>query len=131
MNHEDFLNQMKEMIDDLKAMSTDFGLSNTGDEYKLISDFFTYKFLNEKIMFHYENHEQCDISFDDFIDVADLEIPKMRQHHFIGHLYQQKDRENFHEILEQAFREVNTLNKDQIKICPSLLNLPQTQTQTI
>lgn len=112
MNHEDFLNQMKKMIDDLKSMSTDFGLSNTGDEYKIISDFFTYKFLNEKIRFHYENHEQCDISFDDFIDIADLEFPKMHQHHFIDHLYQQKDGENFHEILEQAFREVNTLNKE-------------------
>ena len=40
MNHEDFLNQIKKMIDDLKVMSTEFGLSNTGDEYKIISDFF-------------------------------------------------------------------------------------------
>ena len=33
------------MIDELKAMSTALGFANTGDEYKIISELFTYKFL--------------------------------------------------------------------------------------
>ena len=78
MSHEVFLNQIKKMIDDLKAMSTEFGLSNTGDEYKIISDFFTYKFLNDKVLFDYENHNKENLSFDDFIDVTNQETPKMQ-----------------------------------------------------
>ncbi|AUD12394.1 hypothetical protein CW734_00515 (plasmid) [Planococcus sp. MB-3u-03] len=45
------------MIDDLKAMSTDLGLSNTGDEYKIIAELFTYKFLNDKLLYDFENRD--------------------------------------------------------------------------
>lgn len=33
MSIEEYLNQIKKMIDDLKAMSANLGLANTGDEY--------------------------------------------------------------------------------------------------
>ena len=100
MNLKDFLNQIKKMIDDVKVMSTEFGLSNTGDKYKIISYFFAYKFWNDKIVFDDENPKQEDLSFDDFIDIADKDSPKMLQHHFIDHLYQQQVRDNFHKVSE-------------------------------
>lgn len=112
MSHEEFLDRMKIMIDELKAMSTALGLSNTGDEYKIISELFTYKFLNDKLLFDYENREEKDESFDDFVDFADDETPKMRQEHLINSLFQQQNKDNFHEIFNKAFVEVNDLNKE-------------------
>ena len=40
------------MIDDLKAVCGEYGLSNTGNEYKIITQVFLYKYLNDK--FGYE-----------------------------------------------------------------------------
>ena len=39
--------QTKQMIDSLKAVCTNFGLGNASSEYKIITEIFLYKFLNE------------------------------------------------------------------------------------
>lgn len=112
MSYEEYLDKMKAMIDELKAMSTALGLSNTGDEYKIISELFTYKFLNDKLLFDYMNREDKEESFDEFVDFADDETPKMRDEHLINNLYQQQNKDNFHKIFDKAFEEVNDLNKE-------------------
>ena len=41
MGYEEYLDKVKQMIDDLKAMTADLGLANTGDEYNIISEMFS------------------------------------------------------------------------------------------
>ena len=67
MGIEEYLDNVKGMIDDLKAMTADLGLANTGDEYKIISELFTYKFLNDKLVHEFENRQNKDESYQDFI----------------------------------------------------------------
>ena len=43
--------QTKQMIDSLKAVCTNFGLGNASSEYKIITEVFLYKFLNDKFLF--------------------------------------------------------------------------------
>ena len=43
--------QTYEMIDNLKAICTNYGLGNTGNEYKIITETFLYKFLNDKFFY--------------------------------------------------------------------------------
>ena len=112
MSYERYLEEIKAMIDDLKAMTTSLGLSNTGDEYKIISELFTYKFLNDKLLYDYANRSDKTESFDDFVDFADDEIPKMRKKHLIDSLYQKQNEPDFHEVFDNAFSEVNELNKE-------------------
>ena len=38
----------KALIDDLKAVCASYGLGNSGDEYKIITQTFLYKYLNDK-----------------------------------------------------------------------------------
>lgn len=112
MSIEEYLNQIKKMIDDLKAMSANLGLANTGDEYKIISELFTYKFLNDKLLYEFEKREDKEETFEDFVDFAPINIAKMRKEHLIDSLFQQQNKDNFNQILDQAFMEVNELNKD-------------------
>lgn len=42
------------MIDDLKAVCGEYGLSNTGNEYKIIADSFLYKYLNDKFLYKFK-----------------------------------------------------------------------------
>ena len=39
------------LIDDLKAVCANFGLGNDGNEYKIITQVFLYKFLNDKFIY--------------------------------------------------------------------------------
>ncbi|MCS0542548.1 N-6 DNA methylase, partial [Aeromonas veronii] len=112
MSIEEYLDQMKLMIDELKAMSTELGLGNTGDEYKIISELFTYKFLNDKLLFDFENREDQDESFDEFVDFAGIDVAKMKKKHLIDSLFHLQNEENFHQIFDEAFVEVNEMNKD-------------------
>ena len=68
MKYEEYLNVIKAMIDELKSMSTQLGLSNTGDEYRIISDLFTYKFLNEKLVNDYKKRTDQSLSFDNLLN---------------------------------------------------------------
>ncbi len=51
MNTVDFEKQTKELIDSLKAICTSYGLGNDGNEFKIITQLFLYKFLNDKFAF--------------------------------------------------------------------------------
>lgn len=100
------------MIDDLKAMSANLGLANTGDEYKIISELFTYKFLNDKLLYEFDKRENQEETFEDFVDFAPINIARMNEEHLVDSLYQQQNKDDFNQILDQTFMEVNELNKD-------------------
>ncbi len=51
MNTKDFEKQTKELIDSLKAICASYGLGNDGNEFKIITQVFLYKFLNDKFAF--------------------------------------------------------------------------------
>ena len=41
----------KFMIDDLKSVCVAYGMQNTASEYKIITEIFLYKFLNDKFIY--------------------------------------------------------------------------------
>jgi len=49
---QDFTKQTKELIDNLKGVCASYGLGNDGNEFKIITQVFLYKFMNDK--FGYE-----------------------------------------------------------------------------
>ena len=49
---QDFTAQTKALIDNLKGVCTSYGLGNDGNEFKIITQVFLYKFMNDK--FGYE-----------------------------------------------------------------------------
>jgi len=50
--HINFVNQTKALIDNLKSVCANYGLGNDGNEFKIITQVFLYKFMNDK--FRYE-----------------------------------------------------------------------------
>ena len=49
-NHSIFKEKTKELIDDLKSVCANYGLGNDGNEFKIITQVFLYKFLNDKFI---------------------------------------------------------------------------------
>ena len=45
-----YTSKTKELIDDLKAICTSNGLGNDGNEFKIITQVFLYKYLNDKFL---------------------------------------------------------------------------------
>jgi type I restriction enzyme M protein len=50
-NTQQFERNTKALIDDLKSVCANYGLGNDGNEFKIITQVFLYKFLNDKFAF--------------------------------------------------------------------------------
>jgi len=51
MTDLDFKNKVTALIDSLKSISANYGLGNDGNEFKIITQVFLYKFMNDKFAY--------------------------------------------------------------------------------
>jgi len=50
--------KIKKVIDELKSVCANFGLGNDGNEFKIITQSFLYKYLNDKFIYHLKQLEE-------------------------------------------------------------------------
>ncbi|EIE40094.1 Type I restriction enzyme m protein [Mycoplasmopsis canis UF31] len=120
-------NKTIKLIDELKAICQVFGLGNDGNEYKIITQIFLYKFINDK--FGYElkkedenirNAEKWDEAFinmdkssrDKLLNKLNPEIPTLEPEHLISSLWNQQDKGDFSSIFDKVMLEISRKNED-------------------
>lgn len=121
--------QTKQMIDSLKAVCTTFGLGNASSEYKIITEVFLYKFLNDKFLFEAKRvnpalaklstadaeKKLAQMSDDDYeLFLLDFgpDTAKLKQTHFISSLFNHKNEEDFHKMFDDTLLDIATYNID-------------------
>lgn len=121
--------QTKQMIDSLKAVCTNFGLGNASSEYKIITEVFLYKFLNDKFLFEAKRVEpvlaklspadaekqlaqMTDDDYELFLLGLGPDTAKLKQTHFISYLFNRKNEENFHTVFDDTLLDIATYNID-------------------
>lgn len=123
----DFQIQATTLIDDLKGVCANYGLGNDGNEFKIITQIFLYKFLNDKFA-----HEAKQIdpalakaaSWEDALrkyKKADYEMlliqlgegtAHLKPEHFLATLYGKQNEENFAKTLDATLLSIAALNED-------------------
>ena len=58
MLEKEFKSKVTSLIDSLKATSVQYGLGNDGNEFKIITQIFLYKFLNDKFIYESKKYNQ-------------------------------------------------------------------------
>lgn len=113
------------LIDALKATCQTYGMGNDGNEYKIITQVFLYKFLNDK--FGYEvkkinpklsaaekwDVEYMNLSEDDRLDMFDEmspDIPRLNPEHLISFLWNQQAKGDFDIIFDNTMIDIADLN---------------------
>lgn len=113
------------LIDALKATCQSYGMGNDGNEYKIITQVFLYKFLNDK--FGYEvkkinpklaaaekwDVEYMNLSKDDRLDMFDEmspDIPRLKPEHLISFLWNQQAKGDFDIIFDNTMIDIADLN---------------------
>ncbi len=117
--------QTKELIDRLKATCAQYGLGNDGNEYKIITEIFLYKYMND--MFGHEakmvnerlgKAEKWDVEYDtftqdeedDLFDLLSASTPLLRHEHTLAHLINASEKPNFSDILDATLLNIADLN---------------------
>ena len=116
-----------ELIDALKATCQTYGMGNDGNEYKIITQVFLYKFLNDK--FGYEVKKvspalkkaekweltYAEMSEDDRLDIFDTlssDIPRLYPEHLISNLWNQQAKGDFDLIFDSTMTDIADKNID-------------------
>lgn len=127
MTTQDFERKIKEMIDGLKAVCASYGLGNDGNEFKIITQVFLYKFLNDKFAYEVkklddkiasaENWEAAIHALDtDDFEMLQLQLPagtaRLQTDHFIAHLFENQNDADFAKLFDDTLRDIAIQNND-------------------
>lgn len=123
--HLEYTQKTKELIDELKTVCSNYGLANTGYEYKIITEVFLYKFLNDKF-FHEARHALKELKNSKDIENDILKMStndydyllvkigertaKFQKHHFISRLFNKQNEADFAELCDKTLLEIADLN---------------------
>ncbi|MEB2774983.1 class I SAM-dependent DNA methyltransferase [Algoriphagus sp. D3-2-R+10] len=120
-----YTTKTKQLIDNLKSVCANYGLGNDGNEFKIISQVFLYKFLNDK--FRYEvkklrpelgaskefNAELEKLKEEDLellMDLLDENVPQLKPHQLIAHLHNTQNKEDFAKTFDETLLGISLEN---------------------
>jgi len=124
---QQFEQRTHELIDSLKAICAAYGLGNDGNEFKIITQVFLYKFLNDKFAFEAkkirpdlgkaESWEAAiaAMSADDR-DMLQMQMgpdtARLKPEHFIAHLFGRQNAPEFAKLFDDSLRDIAISNND-------------------
>lgn len=115
------------LIDSLKSTCQTYGMGNDGNEYKIITQVFLYKYLNDKFGYeikkldkHIASAEKWEIAYselseddrEDLFDSMNPDIPRLNPEHLISHLWNQQAKGDFDLIFDQTMIDIADKNID-------------------
>lgn len=123
----DIKQQTYQLIDDLKAVCHNYGMGNDGNEYKVITQIFLYKFLNDKFGYELKKKSQKIASAEkwevayaelsekertDLLDSLSPDILRLKPEHLISNLWNQQAKGDFELILDSTMVAIADENID-------------------
>ncbi|MEY3761269.1 MAG: hypothetical protein RIR39_2760 [Pseudomonadota bacterium] len=124
---QDFSAQTKALIDNLKGVCTSYGLGNDGNEFKIITQVFLYKFMNDKFVHEVKlidpklknaaNWEQeiagySEAQYQLLLMRMSPDSAKLKREHYLSTLFNQQDADNFAKLFDDTLRDIAIFNND-------------------
>ena len=123
----EFEKQTKALIDDLKSVCANYGLGNDGNEFKIITQVFLYKFLNDKFIHEVKKLDKKIAKAENWAEVLkkykkdDYEMLMMqlsestahlKPSQFISTLFERQNEAKFAEIFDNTLLDIAKENSD-------------------
>ena len=127
MVEQEFQQKTKELIDSLKSICANYGLGNDGNEFKIITQTFLYKFLNDKFAYEAkkiddtiakaEKWEEALVAMsEDDLDMLQLQMggdtARLKRHHFISYLFGKQNAPDFAKLFDDTLKDIAALNNE-------------------
>lgn len=122
-----FQQKVRELIDGLKAICANYGLGNDGNEFKIITQAFLYKFLNDKFAYEAKKVEpsladaekwedMLSKMSDDELEMLGFQMPAdtaiLKPQHFISYLFSQQNEPDFSKLFDDTLRDISIQNNE-------------------
>ncbi|MCL1164342.1 type I restriction-modification system subunit M [Shewanella chilikensis] len=123
----EFQQKTKTLIDSLKSICANYGLGNDGNEFKIITQTFLYKFLNDKFAFEAKKlddtiakadkwEEALAAMSEDDLDMLQLQMggdtARLKPQHFISYLFSQQNAPDFAKLFDDTLIDIAITNNE-------------------
>lgn len=124
---QDFEQRTRRLIDSLKSICAAYGLGNDGNEFKIITQVFLYKFLNDKFTFEAKrvlpelsqaltwDLGMASLSADE-LEMLLLQLgpdtPRLKPEHFLAHLFSRQNEPEFAKLFDDTLRDIAITNNE-------------------
>lgn len=127
----DIKEQTIRLIDELKATCANYGMGNDGNEYKIITQVFLYKFLNDKFGYELKNArseiakkikeaDKWEVAYAALSDNERMllqsslsaDVPVLEPYHLISNLWNQQSKGDFDTIFDNTMTDIAEKNAD-------------------
>lgn len=124
---QQFEQRTRELIDSLKAICAAYGLGNDGNEFKIITQVFLYKFLNDKFAFEAKKIRPALAKAESWeVAIAALspndremlqmqmgaDTARLKPEHFISHLFGRQNAPEFAKLFDDTLRDIAVTNNE-------------------
>ena len=114
MTEQHFTEQTKSLIKSLKTTCADYGLGNDGNEFKIISQAFLYKFLNDK--YDFEVKQIRAEKPDEPIEFVNMDIEGktavLKPEHSIKYLSERQNGADFAKLFDDTLTDIAACNAE-------------------
>ena len=114
MTEQHFTEQTKALIDSLKTICANYGLGNDGNEFKIISQAFLYKFLNDK--YDFEVKQIRKEKPDEPIEFVNMDIEGktavLKPEHSIKYLSERQNGADFAKLFDDTLTDIAAQNAE-------------------
>ena len=120
-----FTQDTKDLIDNLKSTCASYGLGNDGNESKIITQVFLYKFMNDKFGYDLKKIDERFVSKESWEKIAS-EMPdatfskivlklnpstaKLKKEHLLSYLYNKQNAKNFSRTFDSTLIDISQSN---------------------
>jgi type I restriction enzyme M protein len=123
--HLEHTQKTKDLIDGLKTICSNYGLGNAGSEYKIITEVFLYKFLNDKFLHEARNankelknsqtleqdiQKMSDDDYEYMLEKIGERAAKLKKTHFISYLFNKQNEDDFATLFDNTLIEIADFN---------------------
>lgn len=123
MEHTDFSNKAKQLIDDLKGICASAGLGGDANEYKIVTQSFLYKFLNDKFLHEVGKLDSSLKSYDDLMALSDdkydllmiklgTKTAHLKPEHLLDYLFSHSNDDDFAKLFDNTLNDIAVDNSD-------------------
>ncbi len=128
MTVQDFTAQTKALIDNLKGICASNGLGNDGNEFKIITQVFLYKFMNDKFgaevkaadkklmkagsEWEAEIEKFSEKDYEMLLMKMNPDVAKLKRIHFISYLHNRQDKQDFAKLFDDTLRDIAIFNNE-------------------
>ena len=127
MNSQEFKEKAITLVDDLKGVCANYGLGNDGNEFKIITQIFLYKFLNDKFAYEVKKIEpdlanaeswedelrkKSDDDYEMLLMQLGASTAKLRPEHFLASLWSKQNDDDFSDLLDDTLIGIAALNTE-------------------